>query len=239
MKKKGVENKVRKHGWKTAIVWGLIFFVLLSLLLYFRRFNYNLYIANKAIASTAVILIGTSFLIGPLARFWPNAWVPRLYMRKHFGVFGFVVAVLHIIITLILLSPQQYPKLYTAAGTLNSTAQWSLLLGTLAIIMFAAIAITSIPSIERAMNNRKWLIIQRTGYLAFLFVLIHLVQLKYKGWINLDNWLNGLPPGSLVPFVFILFVFLMRFLVIIKPVEFVREFLENKSVKASGKHKSI
>ena len=226
MKKKGMENNVKRHGWKTAIIWGLIFFVLLSLLLYFRRFNYNLYIANKAIASTAVILIGTSFLIGPLARFWPDTWASKLYMRKHFGVSGFVVAVLHIIISLILLSPQQYPKLYTEMGTLNSTAQWSLLLGTLAIIMFAVISITSIPSIERAMNNRKWLIIQRTGYLAFLFVLIHLFQLKYKGWINLDNWLNGLPPASLVPFIFILFVFFMRFLVIIFPVSFKREFLE-------------
>tara|TARA_Y100000310_G_C20339154_1_gene648958 strand:+ start:12 stop:683 length:672 start_codon:yes stop_codon:yes gene_type:complete len=223
MKKKGVKDGVRRNGWKTAIIWGIVFFVLLSLLLYFRRFNYNLYIANKAIASAAVMLIGVSFLIGPLARFWPDTWVSKLYLRKHFGVFGFAVAVLHIIITLILLSPEQYPKLYTEAGTLNATAQWSLLLGTLAILMFAVISITSIPSIERAMSKRKWLIIQRTGYLAFLFVLIHLVQLKYKGWINLDNWLNGLPPGSLVPFVFILIVFFMRFLVMISPVEFERE----------------
>lgn len=211
------------HGWKKAVLGGIVFFVLLSLLLYFRRFDYNLYIANKAIAGASVILIGTSFLIGPLARFWPKTWVSKLYLRKHFGVFGFVVAVLHVIITLILISPQQYPKLYIEVGMLNSMGQWSLLLGTLAIIMFAVISVTSIPSIERVMSNRTWLIIQRTGYLAFLFVLIHVFQLKYKGWINLDNWLNGLPPASLIPFIFILFVFLARFIVTISPGDFKRE----------------
>ena len=223
MMEKGERMSVDRDGWKKAFLWGVVFFVLLSLLLYFRRFSYNLFIANKAIAGAAVILIGTSFLMGPLAKFWPKTWVSKLYLRKHFGVFGFVVAILHVILTLILLSPQQYPKLYTGAGTLNSMAQWSLLLGTLALIMFAIISVTSIPSIERAMSNRRWLIIQRTGYIAFLFVLIHLFQLKYKGWINLDNWLNGLPPASLIPFIFILFVFLARFIVIISPRDFKRD----------------
>jgi DMSO/TMAO reductase YedYZ heme-binding membrane subunit len=211
MKKGKVESGSDRHGWKSAILWAVIFFVLLSLLLYFRRFDYNLYIANKAIASSAVILIGMSFLISSLERFWPDTWARKCYMQKYFGIVGFGVAVLHVIITFILLSPEQYSKIYTDAGTLNLIGQWSLLLGTLALFIFAVVAIASLPSVARSMSKRKWKIIEKLGYLALLFISIHLFLLKWNGWINLDNWLNGLPPGSLVPFVFIVIVFVMKF----------------------------
>ena len=61
-----------------------------------------LYISNKAIALSTVILIGLSFLLGPLARFWPKQFVPHLYLRKSLGLTGFTLAALHAIVSLLL-----------------------------------------------------------------------------------------------------------------------------------------
>ena len=76
----------RSVGWKNTTIIVLIVFGL-CLVYAFVRYNivrsvpfdnFPLYIANKAVALSATILIGLSFLLGPLARFWPNAFIKHL-----------------------------------------------------------------------------------------------------------------------------------------------------------------
>src|SRR3989344_2536001 len=80
--------------------------------------NLPLYIYNKAIALAATLLIGISYIMGPLARFWPS-FRRHLHLRKHLGVTGFGVAALHAIISLVILTPAYYPRFFEPKGKMN------------------------------------------------------------------------------------------------------------------------
>lgn len=178
--------------------------------------NIPLYIFNKAIALSATILIGLSFILGPLARFWPNQIAPHLYLRKHLGVFGFAIAAVHAVISLILLTPAYYPRFFNTDGKLNFMGESSMLFGVLAFIIFAVVSVTSLPEVEKNMDQAKWKFIQRLGYLAYVFVLAHVGIMGYRGWFRPESWQYGLASISLISVLFIVFVLIMRALVMRK-----------------------
>src|SRR3989338_7892142 len=114
-----------------------------------------------ALALAAVMLIALSYDLGPLARFWPGVFVRELPTRKYFGLFGFGLAAMHVIISLLIFSPAYYPKFFAESGKLNMTGELSLLFGVLAFFIFLAAALTSIPSIASSMGGRQWQAVQR------------------------------------------------------------------------------
>lgn len=217
-----IMDEPKSVGWKNTTTVVLIVFGL-CLAYAFLRYNIvrsvpfdnlPLYIANKAVALSATILIGLSFLLGPLARFWPNQFVPHLYLRKHLGVIGFGMAALHAIISMVLLNPAYYGKFYAASGKFNLIGESSLLFGILAFSIFSAISITSLPPLEKHMHPDQWKLVQRFGYLAYVLVLLHVGIMGYQGWFSPDSWKYGLASITLISSLFIVFVLIMRLIVI-------------------------
>lgn len=176
-----------------------------------------LYITNKAVAVSTVFLIGFSFLLGPLARFWPKTFVPHLPLRKDLGVTGFALAALHAIISLLIFSPAYYPRLFQASGKLTMIGESSMLFGILALLIFAGISVTSLPPIEKAMAPDQWKSIQRLGYLAYVLVLLHVGVMGWNGWFMASAWQYGLASISLISAMCIVLVLVMRLLVIALP----------------------
>ncbi len=205
-----------KFGWSHVFLTSFLVFLGFSLLLFFRRFSFDLFIANKAFASTSIVLVGLSFLLGPLAHFWPKAFIPILHLRKHFGIFGFAVAGLHVLSSLILMSGDYFSRLY-ALGKFSFEAELSMVFAIFAFFLFSIVAVTSIPSVEERMDKKKWLWIQRIGYIAFLFAAVHFFALKWGLWINPSAWGSAIPPASLLAFIFSVFVIAMRLIVIVLP----------------------
>lgn len=208
---------------QTTVIFLLVFG--LSFLYAFVRYNLvrsvpfdniPLFIANKAVALSATILIGLSFLLGPLARFWPNQFAPHLYLRKHLGVLGFGVAALHSLTSLVLLNSAYYPKFFSASGRMNLMGETSMLFGILAFLVFAVISITSLPPIEKHMHQDQWKFVQRLGYLAYIFVLLHVAVMGFQGWFKPESWQFGLASISLISAMFIIFVLAMRTLTLWK-----------------------
>ncbi len=176
-----------------------------------------LFISNKAIALAAVVFIALSYDFGPLARFWPRVFVPELPMRKFFGLLGFGLAAAHALISLLIFSPAYYPKFFTEAGKLNLTGELSMLFGVLALFIFLAAALTSLPSVAASMGRSQWQAVQRVGYLAFFLVLLHVLVMGFEGWLKPSGWPGGLLPISLIAFIVIAFTLLIRAAVIIFP----------------------
>ncbi len=176
-----------------------------------------LYISNKAIALVAAVFIALSYMLGPLARYWPGTMVPLTGLRKYFGLLGFGLAAAHGLISLLLFSPANYPKFFAADGTLNFTGELSMLFGVLAFFVFVAVAITSIPVIEQSMPAERWNAVQRLGYLGLLLVLLHVVVMGLEGWLTPALWPAGMPPISLVAAVVIAAALSLRFVVMILP----------------------
>ncbi|MEK7546810.1 MAG: ferric reductase-like transmembrane domain-containing protein [Patescibacteria group bacterium] len=207
-------------GWKKGFFISLLVFGL-SFLYAFVRYNIvrnvpleqiPLFIANKAIALSALIIIGLSFVLGPLARFWPQIFDSKLYLRKPLGVLGFGTAALHSLISLAILSPAYYPRFFDLGGKMNFIGETSLLFGVLAFLVFSAVSIASVPAIEERMKPGHWKSVQRLGYLAYFFTLLHVAIMGFKGWFDPASYQYGLISITLISSLFIILVFLLRIL---------------------------
>ncbi len=206
------------YGWNFAVAGSaIVFFITLS----YAIIRYNvikgvaaqhipLFISNKAIALAAVILIALSYDFGPFARVWPRVFVPELATRKFFGLLGFGFAAAHVLMSLLLFNPTYYPKFFTEVGELNLTGELSMLFGIVAFLIFSAVAITSLPSVEKSIEKRNWQALQRLGYLAFFLVMVHVLVMGLEGWLKPAGWPGGLLPISLVAFIIIALTFLIR-----------------------------
>ena len=189
-------------SWKllfnTLIFSGFIFFIS-SLYLFARRGNYNLFIANKAFATVSLILIGLSFALSGLCYFW-NFVDTKIIYRKFLGLVGFAFAIIHIIITLNFL-PYKF-----------ASHKISVIFGVLALFIFAILTVISNRFTSFELGNKRWRIILRYGgYLAFIFIIIHVVLLKYPEWIRWSTTMKPLlPPLSLLGIIFALAVIILR-----------------------------
>ena len=169
-----------------------------------------LYIANKAIALAATILIGISYILGPFAHWWPKQFVATLPMRKNIGVAGYGLAAFHAIASLILLSPAYYARFYLADGKFTGTSEFVLAMGILAFIIFSLVALSSVPSVEEKLHPDDWQRVQRYGLWAYFLVLLHVAVMGYGGWLRADSYQYGLASITLVSSLVIVLVFILR-----------------------------
>lgn len=218
-------DKKNQDPWKKAVSFSIFIF---ALCFAYAAIRYNLvrntpidqlplYINNKAIALSSTILIGISFLLGPLARFLPGVFGKIVYLRKNFGLIGFFLATLHVIMTLVLFNKANYPRYFLENGKLTFNGETALLFGILAVMVFGIVSIASLPSVEERMEEKNWKTIQRLGYLAYIFVLLHVSVMGYKGWSNPESYQYGMASITLISALFIVFVLIMRLLVVTLP----------------------
>lgn len=172
--------------------------------------HFPLFIFNKGISLSAVFLITLSYMLGRLARIFPHIFTKWLSMRKFLGVAGFGLAATHALISLLILSPSYFPKFFEESGQLNLVGELSLLFGVVSFFIFSIVAATSVPAIEKSMDKHNWLRVQRLGYLALFFVMLHVLIMGYAGWLKPQDWPGGLLPISLVAFIVIALALLIK-----------------------------
>lgn len=167
--------------WLRAITIVLVVFVLFSIYLYLRRGYYNDYIINKVFGSTSAILAGLTLLIGPLAH--KNKFFARfITIRRELGLLALAAALIHVFYSVYVLS-DRFPYSWFIQEITPIT------FGGIAIAIWIYIAsISSNKSITR-LGPDTWHWRQRIcGHVAFIAVYLHLVLMKYQGWIN---WWQG------------------------------------------------
>lgn len=176
--------------------------------------NIPLYITNKAVAMAAVLLIGLSFALGPLAHYFPARFGPHAGLRKPLGIFGFGIAFVHLLMSLPLFSKFYLPKLYVVDGRLNVIGELSMLFGISAFVILAVVALFSLPELGERLEKSRWKTIQRMGYAALALVLLHVAVFGFPGWFTIEAWRYGLLPITLIVTLFILVVIGLRLSVI-------------------------
>src|SRR3989344_7482123 len=207
-------EQLRQYG--VAILAALPIFATLSVYLFLRRGYYDLYIANKAFGSAGLIVIGIVLLISPLSRLYQrfDTWISY---RKELGIVGFALALAHTIISLFLL-----PNTFTFASFFKFTSinrgLVPFLFGLSGILLLTTLTILSLDRITAKLKKETWWRWQYWGVrIAALLLFLHLVVMKYPGWIS---WfVQGgsdelarpfMPPGSLFAGSFGLFFLLVR-----------------------------
>ena len=159
-----------------------------------------LYVLNKGISLSSLILLSINFSLSPLKNMGVKISDKWLNTRKSMGIAGFLFAFIHIFMSFSILNPKYYSVFFMANGTLSIQGGLSLLGGILSFVLLWVYN-TSFSSRLRE-DKRIMAIITSRRFLiyAFFFTGIHLFFMGYKGWGNIDVWQGGLPPISLISF---------------------------------------
>jgi DMSO/TMAO reductase YedYZ heme-binding membrane subunit len=160
--------------------------------------DFPFFILNKGISLAAFILLTFNFGFGPLKNLGvnvPGAW---LNARRALGMTGFLLVLIHALISFMLFSPAIYAKFFEDNGTLTLFGGLSMLGGVLAFVVLWGYNM----SFQTHLREDKafiQFITSRTFLLwAMLLGAAHLVFMGYEGWLDPSGWHGGIPPVSLV-----------------------------------------
>ncbi|XEY23369.1 hypothetical protein UABHE_001105 [Candidatus Uabimicrobium helgolandensis] len=185
------------------IVAVTIFFSVLYAVLRYNVFGdvpweqLPIYIVNKAISLSAIFCISLSVI-------WSKLPSNDVHVRKFLGLYGFVLAILHVLLSIMILSPEYYSsffvdkKLYFFASTI-------LLCGALAFIFFLLAASCSVIATRISVSYIS--VCVSTG---MLFAAAHIFLRGQNSWKTPFDWYGYMPPISLVGFATIIMAFVSK-----------------------------
>lgn len=164
--------------------------------------DFPFYILNKGFSLAAFVLLTFNFSIGPLNNLGVNVSEGWLNSRRALGMTGFLLVLIHALMSFLLFRPAVYKQFFEADGTLTLLAGLSMLAGVIGFVILWAYNL----SFQTHMREDKIFIGFITSrvfmLVALLFGIFHIFFMGYKGWLNPGGWHGGLPPISLVAFVF-------------------------------------
>ncbi len=158
-----------------------------------------LYIVNKAVSLSAVVLLASSYLVGRWIRVFHDDPVKRLVLSKFLGLSGFWLAALHVLMSMLLLSPHYYEKFFRDEK-LNLTGELAMLFGAFSLMFLLIPVVSSLPRMKQDLGELWWRRSQRLGYVALTLNSGHLFAMGYRGWLDVSAWPGGLPPITMIAF---------------------------------------
>ena len=160
--------------------------------------DFPFFILNKGISLSAFILLTFNFAFGPLNHLGvsvPEGW---LNARKALGMTGFLLVLIHALMSFMLFSSSVYGKFFETDGTLTMLAGLSMLGGVLAFVVLWGYNL----SFQTHLREDKAFIQFITSRTFLLWALllggVHLVFMGYQGWLDPSSLHGGIPPVSLV-----------------------------------------
>jgi hypothetical protein len=145
--------------------------------------QFPLFTMNKVVSFTAAMLLGASMVVCNKVR------------ARSFGLAAFAMALLHVLMSSALIAPANYPKLYEA-GRFSAMGSVCILAGCVAMLVFVAPAIASVPGVQSAMQPEQWRGWQHASVWVLALTALHVTMLGWSGWWAPQTWPGGLPPIS-------------------------------------------
>ena len=171
--------------------------------------DFPFFILNKGFSLAAFVLIACNFGFGPLRNLGVPVPDSCLAARKAVGMTGFLLALIHALMSFLLFKPAVYANFFAADGTLTLLAGLSMLAGVLAFVVLWAYNLSFQTFLREDKVFISFITSRRFLLVAFVFGGAHLLFMGYEGWMKPGGWHGGLPPISLVAFA----VFAMAYVV--------------------------
>jgi hypothetical protein len=191
------------------IFWVLVFGLGYSILRYHIAGpvpwkDLSFFILNKGICLSAFILLVMNFSLGPAKNIgWP---IPQscLNARMAVGITGFLLALVHVLMSFLLFSPAIYAKFFDANSMLTLSAGLSMFAGILAFVVLWGYNLSFKTNMREDKEFMEFITSRKFLLWAMLLGAAHLFFMGYAGWLKPSGWHGGLPPISLVAFVLFL-----------------------------------
>ena len=172
--------------------------------------DFPFFILNKGISLAAFVLIACNFGFGPLRNIGvplPDSW---LAARKAIGMTGFLLVLIHALMSFLLFKPAVYANFFAADGTLTLIAGLSMLAGILAFVVLWAYNLSFQTFLREDEVFISFITSRRFLLVAFILGGAHLLFMGYEGWLKPGGWHGGLPPISLVAFAVFVVVYVVN-----------------------------
>ncbi len=199
-------NQTNSQLWLRSLALGAI--LTASAFLYLVCLNaqaLDWHTFNQAVANAGMVMIGLSFILSGVCYFW-DFFDSKIIYRKHLGLVGFWLIVVHGLTTFSLPSYSFFDFFLPQ----NIVAFLSAVVALGILIMMALI---SNKFAARELGGKRWRALLRTGYIAYFFGTVHFFIKKYPLW---QDWAAQYqanptaPPLSLLVLIFVIVVFAMR-----------------------------
>mgnify|MGYP001186380459 CR=1 FL=1 len=202
-------------GIKTQLEKNRISFIIVSAVsvtaLIYSALRYNvfggisweqlpLYILNKAISFSGISLLTLGLILNRKSESGTKLIVKLYDSKNDFTGIGFLYIFIHILLSLILLNPLNYKKLYDSGGLFNPAGGISLAAGALTFAAFAGMFFSNGSDSSYYSGIRVFLFSKPVKAAVSFLLLAHLFFLGYQGWLTPDNWPGGMPPITLISF---------------------------------------
>jgi|GEM_PF-355386 len=200
--------------WVVSITFGL--FCLICSLIYttLSREASGLEAINRALAASAILTVGMSFVMSGLCYFWDFVDTKIIY-RKYVGIVGLDFALLHGALSWYLYaSPEHTSPAYTyhylwSVGGLHISNATSAVFGFVALAILIIMFMSSRSFIMPRLGGKRWREILRTGYIALFLAIFHFGIKQYDLW---QVWFNYRQPSNLPPLSLLLIIFIVAVL---------------------------
>ena len=169
-------------------------------------------ILNKGISLAAFILLTFNFSLGPLKNLGVKVSEGWLNSRQVLGMTGFLLILIHALISFLIFKPEIFGKFFEENGSLTLYAGLSMLGGILAFVVLWAYNLAFKTTLKEDQKFIGFITSRRFLLIAMLFSMAHLFFMGYEGWLNPSGWNGGLPPISLVAFIFFVIGYIINLL---------------------------
>jgi len=147
-------------------------------------------------------LLTFNFGFGPLRSLGvkvPEGW---LNARKALGMTGFLLVLIHALMSFLLFRASVYPKFFMDDGSLSLVGGLSMLFGILAFVVLWGYNMSFQTFLREDRAFIQFITSRKFMLFALLLGVAHVFFMGYEGWMQPADWHGGLPPVSLVAFVF-------------------------------------
>ncbi len=202
-----MNNNVKTNSAPSIITIALIFGLAYAIVRYHVAGpvpwkDFPFFILNKSISLSAFILLTLNFGLGPLNNLGIKVSEGWLNARKALGMTGFLLVLIHALMSFMLFSPSVYGKFFEADGTLTLLAGLSMLGGVLAFVVLWAYNLSFQTHLREDHAYIRFITSRNFLLGAMILGGAHLVFMGYQGWLQPSGWHAGIPPVSLVAFAF-------------------------------------
>ena len=169
---------------------------------------------GSIVASIYQLIVKTKYKRFPK---WLDNW---LKSRKQFGLWAFMFATIHVILSLMSVNPQYVSSWFKKSddnlfGKMTLNGELNTLTGVFAYILLLLVALSSINSIANSFNWSEWNFVQTKIGLSCLFVAaLHSFVMFYRQFAELKSFdiVFILTRPKLIAVMFPVFVLILRFI---------------------------
>jgi len=164
--------------------------------------DFPMFIFNKGLCLAGFLLLTFNFSFGPLDSLGvpvPKGW---LNARKALGMTGFLLVLIHALMSFLLFSPAVYGKFFATDGSLTLLAGLAMLFGVLGFVFLWGYNLSFQTFLREDAAFIRFITSRKVLLFALVLGGLHLFFMGYEGWLKPAGWHGGLPPISLVAFSF-------------------------------------